>query len=111
VIGLGRGRAGAVGTGRQPQVSEDGAHDNWVLNGGGDSQPAAASGTSQDIESEHAAHQRRPEVQACVRPAGRGVASSVRAMPSGAGAGVADDLRAPARQRGEDVVIHEQVQR
>jgi len=37
-------------------VGEAGAHDGWVLDGGDDPQPAAASGTSQDIESEHAAH-------------------------------------------------------
>jgi len=52
VIGLGRGQAGAVGAGRQPQVGEDGAHDSRVLDGGNDPQPAAASGTGQDIERE-----------------------------------------------------------
>lgn len=50
VIGLGRGRAGVVGAWRQPQVGEDGAHDSRVLDGGDDPQPAAALGTSQDIE-------------------------------------------------------------
>ena len=41
-------------------MRQDGAHDSGVLEGGDDAQPAAASGIGQDIESEHAAHQRHP---------------------------------------------------
>ena len=66
--GAGPGLSGAR---RQPQVGEDGAHDSWVLDGGDDPRPAAASGTGHDIESEHAGIN-AAQVQACGRPGGRG---------------------------------------
>ena len=97
-----------VGGRRPAEVGEDGAHDRRVLDGGDDAQPAATAGTGQDIESEHAVHQRRP---------GPGVGGDGGAVVSlelgGEGvrglAAVPDDLRAPARPRGKDAVIHEQV--
>jgi len=67
--GAGPGRGYRVG--RQPRVGEDGAHDSWVLDGGDDPRPAAASGTGHDIESEHAGIN-AAQVQACGRPGGRG---------------------------------------
>jgi hypothetical protein len=45
---------------RAAGVGEDGAHDRGVLHGGDDAQPAATAGAGQDIEIEHAAHQRGP---------------------------------------------------
>jgi hypothetical protein len=53
----GAGRRGGDGAG---QVGEDRADDGGILHGGEDAQPAATAGTGQDIEIEHAAHQRRP---------------------------------------------------
>jgi hypothetical protein len=54
------GGAGGVGTRRQRKVGEDGAHDRRILDGGDDAQPAATTGTGEDIEIERTAHQRRP---------------------------------------------------
>jgi hypothetical protein len=55
-------------------MGENGPHGERVEDGGDDAQPAATPGTGQDIEVEHAAHQRRPG------PGARGV--------GGAGAGL-----------------------
>jgi hypothetical protein len=63
-------------------VGEDGLDGEGVLDGGDNTQPAATAGTSEDIEGEHAVHQRRP-VQARVGTTAWGLAS--RALPSGAG--------------------------
>ena len=82
--GPGRAGVGAVGARRQSEVGEDGTHDRRVLHGGDDAQPAATAGAGQDIEIEHAVHQRRP-VQAGVGPGLRGRALSSGARPPGAG--------------------------
>src|SRR5213593_2507888 len=56
----GWGRAGPLGGERAAEVSEDGAGHGPVLDGGDDAQPAATAGTGENIEIEHAVHQRRP---------------------------------------------------
>ena len=67
-------------------------------------------GQCEDIEIEHAAHQRGPGP----RPWGAGVAGAgvdVLCLEVGLWAPVADDLRVPARVRGEDAVIQKYVHR
>jgi hypothetical protein len=92
------------------EVGEDGAHDRGVLHSGDDPQPAATAGTGEDIEIEHAAHQRGPG------PRARGGADVRTGLDLGrlggrGRAAVADDVRAPARMRGENAVIQNQVDR
>ena len=65
------GRAGRVEGVRAGAVGEDSAHDGRVLDGGDDAQATATAGTGQDVEGEHAAHQRRPSPAACSARAGR----------------------------------------
>ena len=79
-----------------------------VLDGGDNAQPAATAGTSEDIEGEHAVHQRRPGPGA--REDGSAGAGLEGVAVRGRAA-VGDDLRAPARTRAEDAVIQEQVHR
>jgi hypothetical protein len=89
-------------------VGEDGLDGEGVLDGGDNAQPAATAGTSEDIEGEHAVRQRWPG------PGARGDGSAGAGLEGVAVRGraaVADDLRAPARTRGEDAVIQEQVHR
>jgi hypothetical protein len=69
---------------------------------------AATARASEDIEGEHAVHQRWPG------PGARGDGSTGAGLEGVAVRGraaVVDDLRAPARRRGEDAVIQEQVHR
>jgi hypothetical protein len=89
-------------------VGEDGLDGEGVLDGGDNTQPAATAGTSENIEGEHVVHQRRPGPG--VRGHGSTGAGLERVSVRGR-ATVADDLRAPARTRGEDAVIQEQVHR
>jgi hypothetical protein len=91
-------------------VGEDGLHRERILHGGDDLQPAATAGTGEYIEIEHAAHQRGPGPGA----GGAGAAWArihLMRVQVGLAAGIEDDLRAPARVRGEDAVIQEQVDR
>ena len=104
----GWGRAGPLGGERAAEVSEDGAGHGPVLDGGDDAQPAATAGTGENIEIEHAVHQRRPG------PGVRGDGGAGAGLELAGGAvwgraAVADDLRAPACTRGEDAVIQKQV--
>ena len=78
----GSGRAGRLGGTRAAKVGEDGLDGEGVLDGGDNTQPAATAGTSEDIEGEHAVHQRRPGPGAC-GDGSAGLAS--RALPSGPG--------------------------
>jgi len=91
-------------------VGENGLYSEGIVHGGDDAQPAATAGTGEDIEVEHAAHQRSPRPRA--RGAGAAGASVdlVRVQVE-LWATVVDDLRAPARTRGEEAVIQEQVDR
>jgi len=57
---VGRGRAGRFGGERAAGVGEDGPHGARVVDGGDDVQAAATAGAGEDIEIEHATHQRRP---------------------------------------------------
>ena len=91
----GWGRAGPLGGERAAEVSEDGAGHGPVLDGGDDAQPAATAGTGENIEIEHAVHQRRPG------PGVRGDGGAGAGLELAGGAvwgraAVADDLRAPA---------------
>jgi hypothetical protein len=100
---VGQGRA-ARGP-RAAKVGEDGL-DGEGLDGGDNTHPAATAGTSENIEGEHAVHQRR------AGPGARGhgsVGAGLEGVAVRGRAAVADDLRAPARTRGEDAVIQEQV--
>ena len=56
----GWGRAGRLGGTRATKVGEDGLDGEGVLDGGDNTQPAATAGTNENIEGEHAVHQRRP---------------------------------------------------
>jgi hypothetical protein len=89
-------------------VSEEGLHREGILHGGDDLQPAATAGTGENIEIEHA----RISAAQVHAPVGPGAVWSsmdlVRAQV-GRAAAIADDLRAPARRRGEEAVIQEQV--
>jgi enamine deaminase RidA (YjgF/YER057c/UK114 family) len=53
------GDNGGAGT-RAAKVGEDGLDGKGGLDGGDNTQPAATAGTSENIEGEHAVHQRRP---------------------------------------------------
>ena len=104
----GWGRAGRLGGPRAAKVGEDGLDGEGVLDAGDNAQPAATARASEDIEGEHAVHQRWPG------PGARGDGSAGAGLEGVAVRGraaVADDLRAPARTRGEDAVIQEQVHR
>jgi hypothetical protein len=91
-------------------VGEDGLYREGILHGSDDSQPAATAGAGEDIEVEHAAHQCGPRPRA--RGAGAAGASvDVVRVQVECGASVADDLPAPASPRGEEAVIHKQVDR
>jgi len=57
VGGAGPGDAGAPARARW---ARNGLHGAGILDSGDDAQPAATAGTGQDIEVEHAGHQRRP---------------------------------------------------
>ena len=75
-------------------MGEDGLDGEGVLDGGDNAQPAATAGTSEDIEREHAVHQRWPG------PGARGdgsVGAGLEGVAVRGRAAVADDLRAPAR--------------
>jgi hypothetical protein len=91
-------------------VGEDGLYREGILHGSDDSQPAATARAGEDIEVEHAAHQRGPGPRA--RGAGAAGASVdlVRVQVE-LWAAVVDDLRAPASTRGEEAVIQKQVHR
>jgi hypothetical protein len=89
-------------------VGEDGLDGEGGLDGGDNAQPAATAGTSEDIEREHAVHQRWPGPGA--RGDGR-VGAGFEGVADRGRAAVADDLRAPVRTRGEDAVIQEHVHR
>lgn len=107
VVGLGRGGPGVPGPGANPRWVRM-ARTSRVLDGGEDAQLAAAAGTGEDIESEHAAHQRRPRP----RPRGAGGAGAridLLSFQVGLRAPVADGLRPPARPRGEGTVRQNQV--
>ena len=104
----GWGRAGRLGGPRAAKVGEDGLDGEGVLDAGDNAQRAATARASEDIEGEHAVHQRWPG------PGARGDGSAGAGLEGVAVQGraaVADDLRAPARTRGEDAVIQEQVHR
>jgi hypothetical protein len=97
-----RGRGGWSGARRlrgvrAAGVGEDGAHDRGVLHGGDDAQPAATAGAGQDIEIEHAAHQRGPSP--LTQGAG-GTGAGLELTPVGVRgrAAIADDPRPPARR-------------
>ena len=69
-------------------------------------------GTGEDVEGEHAAHQRRPGPGARGgrgATAGRAGAGLVEGRIWGRRAAVADHVAAPAGMRGQDAVVEEQV--
>jgi hypothetical protein len=73
-----RGRGGWGGARRlsgerAADVGQEGPHDGRVLHDGDDAQPAATAGTGEDIEVEHAAHQRGPGPRTRGAGAGAGV--------------------------------------
>ena len=91
-------------------MREDRAHHGRVLDGGEDAQPAATARAGEDIEIEHAVHQGGPGPRA--RGAGgAGAGLALGRMEVRGRAAVADDVRARARMRGENAVIHDEVDR
>jgi hypothetical protein len=96
--GAGRGWGGAGGRrGARPSpVGKEGLHDGRVLHNCDDLQPAATAGTGEDIEGEHAVHQRRPGPRTPGSGVGRGRGGV------GLRATVAHDRRAPASTLGQN---------
>ena len=94
----------------QAQVREDPAHNGRVLHRGDEPQPTATARAGEDIEIEHAVHQGGPSPRARgARGAEAGLAFA--RMDVRGRAAVADAVRAPARMRGENAVIQNQVDR
>ena len=87
--GRGWGGARRLGDARAAEVGEEGRHGERSLDGGEDAEAAATAGTGEDIEVEHAAHQRRPGPGARGAAALDGVASASCAFGSGCWAAVA----------------------
>src|SRR2546428_692389 len=110
VAGAGGAGPGGAGAAERGQAGEEGLPGEGGLDDGDDAQPAATAGTGEDVETEHAAHQRGPGP----RPRGAGVAGAgvdVLCLEVGLWAPVADDRQGPARPRGEDAVIQTYVHR
>jgi hypothetical protein len=103
-------RPGRAGRGvRAGEVGEDGAHDGRVLDGGDDAQATATARTGQDVEGEHAAHQRRPSPAGCGASAGRDRVGLLHLWVWRRGALILDHLWAPVGMRGEDAMVEHQV--
>src|SRR2546428_8697360 len=106
VAGAGGAGPGGAGAAERGQAGEEGLPGEGVLDDGDDAQPAATPGTGEDIEIEHAAHQRGPGP----RPRGAGVAGAgvdVLCLEVGLWAPVADDRRAPARTGSRYILLRE----
>jgi hypothetical protein len=93
---------------RQPEMGEDPLNDGRVLNRGDELHPPGTAGTTQDVQVERSAHERRPRPVAwrtCASAPRLGHYRARIRRSADVRAPIGDDLRSPPCMRGECAVV------